>query len=35
MLDPDVDLAAHDRGFTPFGFDADGVVLPLEPAVRT
>jgi uncharacterized membrane protein YphA (DoxX/SURF4 family) len=35
MLDPDVDLAAHERGFTPFGFGADGVVLPLEPAVRT
>ena len=34
LLDPDVDLAAHDRGIMPFGFDADAAVLPLDPPVR-
>jgi hypothetical protein len=34
LLDPTVDLAAHERGLAPFGFDADGFVLPLDPPVR-
>jgi hypothetical protein len=33
MLDPTVDLAAHDRGIAPFGFGASSFVLPLDPPV--
>lgn len=33
LLDPKVDLASHDRGITPFGFDASSFVLPLDPPV--
>ena len=34
LLNPTVDLAAHDRGLAPFGFDASSFVLPLDPPVR-